>query len=284
MDNSISVSKHSEKIIQLEPIVLPKTIKLDIKAINNPILEKNIQFLIDMEILRFNKNKVLINEAFLKDTNNFFQQLSFKIKNNLLKSVDAFKPISNIIQFQFVDDDKFNHLHELDLLQYILTSVNGRLVQLYQQLDDDFHYYMRDGFKDILNSKRWQVCNELFVPFTGIAEVYYSVIIDNILHKKVNEYLDNLIDEYFTKINTLDKRHMLIRSLSIFEDLRYHHQKFNLPFVNWYNGESDFFKDNIGCVYDQIKLVYEKKDVDKQGLKYSKDFYQEYIKPIFEDY
>ena len=283
-DNSVSVSKYSEKTVQLEPIILPKTIKLDINAINNPILEKNIQFLIDMEMLRFNKNKVLINEAFLKDTNNFFQNLSFKTKNNLLKSVDVFKPISNIIQFKFVDDDKFNNLNELDLLQYILNSVNSCLVQLYQQLDDDFHYYMRDGFKDILNSKRWQVCNELFVPFTGIAEVYYLVIIDNILHKKVNEYLDNLIDEYFTKINTLDKRHMLIRSLSIFEDLRYHHQKFNLPFVNWYNGESDFFKDNIGCVCDQIESVYNRKDIDKQGLKYSKDFYQEHIKPILEQY
>ena len=283
-DNSVSVSKHSEKIIQLEPITLPKTIKLDITAINNPILEKNVQFLIDMEMLRFNKNKVLINEAFLKDTNNFFQQLSFKTKNNLLKSVDVFKPISNIIQFQFVDDDKFNHLHELDLLQYILNSINKCLVQLYQQLDDDFHYYMRDGFKDILNGKKWQVCNELFAPFTSITEAYYLVIIDNILHKKMNEYLDNLIDEYFKKVNTINKRYMLIRSLSIFEDLRYHHQKFNIPFVNWYNGEPDFFYDNIGCVYDQIESVYERKDIDKQGLKYSKDFYQENIKPIFEDY
>ena len=187
MDNSISVSKHSEKMIQLEPIILPKTIKLDIKAINNSILEKNIQFLIDMEMLRFNKNKVLINEAFLKDTNNFFQQLSFKTKSDLLKSVDVFKPISNIIQFQFVDDNKFNYLHELDLLQYILNSINERLVQLYQQLDDNFHYYMRDGFKDHLNSKKWQVCNYLFAPFTGIAEFYYSVIIDKILHNKIND-------------------------------------------------------------------------------------------------
>ena len=283
-DNSVSVSKHSEKMIQLEPIILPKTIKLDIKAINNSILEKNIQFLIDMEMLRFNKNKVLINEAFLKDTNDFFKPFSFKTKNNLLKSVDVFKPISNIIQFQFVDDDKFNSLHELDLLQYILTSVSGRLVHLYQQLDDDFHYYMRDGFKDILNSKRWQVCNELFVPFTGISEVYYSVIIDNILHKKMNEYLDNLIDVYFKNVNTINKRYMLIKSLSIFENLRYHHQQFNIPFINWYNGEPDFFYDNIGCVYDQIKLTYERNDVDKKGLKYSKNFYQEHIKPILEDY
>ena len=284
MDNSISVSKHSEKMIQLEPIILPKTIKLDIKAINNSILEKNIQFLIDMEMLRFNKNKVLINEAFLKDTNNFFQQLSFKTKSDLLKSVDVFKPISNIIQFQFVDDNKFNYLHELDLLQYILNSINERLVQLYQQLDDNFHYYMRDGFKDHLNSKKWQVCNYLFAPFTGIAEFYYSVIIDKILHNKINDYMDNLIDKYFKKFNVINKRHMLIRSLSIFEDLRYHHQKFNLPFVNWYNGESDFFKDNIGCVCDQIESVYNRKDIDKQGLKYSKDFYQEHIKPILEQY
>ena len=257
---------------------------MDIKAINNLILEKNIQFLIDMEMLRFNKNKVLINKAFLKDANNFFQQLSFKTKSNLLKSVDVFKPISHIIQFKFVDDDKFNHLHELDLLQYILNSINKCLVQLYQQLEDDFHYYMRDGFKDILYGKQWQVCNELFAPFTSIAEAYYSVIIDNILHKKINEYLDNFIDEYFTKINTIDKRHMLIRSLSIFEDLRYHHQKFNLPFVNWYNGEPDFFYDNIGCVCDQIESVYNRKNIDKHGLKYSKNFYQEHIKPILDQY
>ena len=283
-DNNVSVSKHSERIIQLEPITLPKTIKLDIKTINNPILEKNVQFLIDMEILRFNKNKVLINEAFLKDTNNFFQTLSFKTKNNLLQSADVFKPISNIIQFQFVDDDKFNHLHELDLLQYILNSINERLVQLYQKLDNDFHYYMRDGFKDILNSKKWQVCNEIFAPFTGISEAHYSMIIDNIIHNKINEYLDNLIDKYFKKVNVINKRHMLIRSLSIFEDLRYHHQKFNLPFVNWYNGEPDFFYDNIGYVYGQIESIYKRKHVDKQGLKYSKDFYQEHIKPILEDY
>lgn len=282
-DNSISVSKHSERIIQLEPITLPKIIKLDITTINNPILEKNVQFLIDMEMLRFNKNKVLINEAFLKDANNFFQTLSFKTKNNLLQSADVFKPISNIIQFQFVDDDKFNHLHELDLLQYILNSINERLVQLYQQLDDDFHYYMRDGFKDILNSKKWQVCNEIFAPFTGIAEVYYLGIIDNIIHNKINTYMDSLIDKYFKKVNTINKRYTLIRSLSIFEDLKYHHQKFNLPFANWH-GDPDFFYDNIEYVYDQIKLVYERKDVDKQGLKYSKDFYQEHIKPILEDY
>ena len=282
-DNSISVSKHSERIIQLEPITLPKIIKLDITTINNPILEKNVQFLIDMEMLRFNKNKVLINEAFLKDVNNFFQTLSFKTKNNLLQSADVFKPISNIIQFQFVDDDKFNHLHELDLLQYILNSINERLVQLYQQLDDDFHYYMRDGFKDILNSKKWQVCNEIFAPFTGIAEVYYLGIIDNIIHNKINTYMDSLIDKYFKKVNTINKRYTLIRSLSIFEDLKYHHQKFNLPFANWH-GNPDFFYDNIEYVYDQIKLVYERKDVDKQGLKYSKDFYQEHIKPILEDY
>ena len=175
-------------------------------------------------------------------------------------------------------------MHELDLLQYILTSVSSRLVHLYQQLDDDFHYYMRDGFKDILNSKRWQVCNELFVPFTGISEVYYSVIIDNILHKKMNEYLDNLIDVYFKNVNTINKRYMLIKSLSIFENLRYHHQQFNIPFINWYNGEPDFFYDNIGCVYDQIKLTYERNNVDKKGLKYSKNFYQEHIKPILEDY
>ena len=283
-DNSISVSKHSEKMIQLEPIVLPKTIKLDITIINNPVLEKNVKFLIDMEMLRFNKNKVLINEAFLKDTNNFFQQLSFKTKNNLLKSVDVFKPISNIIQFQFVDDDKFNHLHELDLLQYILNSINERLVQLYQQLDDDFHYYMRDGFKDILYCKQWEMCNYLFAPFTDISAAYYSIIIDNILHKKINEYLDNLINEYFKKVNTINKRHMLIRSLSVFDDLIYHHQKFNLPFVDWYNIDQNFFNDNLGCVYDQIELIYERKDVDKQGLKYSKDFYQEHIKPILEQY
>ena len=282
-DNSVSVSKHSEKIIQLEPITLPKTIKLDITAINNLILEKNVQFLIDMEMLRFNKNKVLINEAFLKDTNNFFQNLSFKTKNNLLKSVDVFKPISNIIQFQFVDDDKFNHLHELDLLQYILNSINERLVQLYQQLDDDFHFYMRDGFKDILNNK-WQVCHNLFSPFTSISEAYYSVIIDDILHKKINKQIDNLIDKYFKKVNTINKRHILIKSLSIFEDLIYHHQKLNLPFVNRYNYEPDFFYENAGCVYDQIESVYERKDVDKQGLKYSKDFYQEHIKPILEQY
>ena len=282
-DNSISVSKHSEKMIQLEPIILPKTIKLDITAINNPILEKNIHFLIDMEMLRFNKNQVLINEAFLKDTNDFFQNLSFKTKNNLLKSVDVFKPISNIIQFQFVDDDKFNHLHELDLLQYILNSINERLVQLYQQLDDDFHFYMRDGFKDILNNK-WQVCHNLFSPFTNISEAYYSVIIDDILHKKINKHMDNLIDKYFKKVNTINKRHILIRSLGIFDDLRYHHQKFNLPFVNWYNYEPDFFYETAGCVYDQIESVYERKDVDKQGLKYSKDFYQEHIKPILEQY
>ena len=282
-DNSVSVSKHSEKIIQLEPITLPKTIKLDITAINNPILEKNVQFLIDMEMLRFNKNKVLINQSFLKNTNNFFQTLSFKTKNNLLKSVDVFKPISNIIQFQFVDDDKFNHLHELDLLQYILNSINERLVQLYQQLDDDFHFYMRDGFKDILNNK-WQVCHNLFSPFTSISEAYYSVIIDNILHNKINKYMDNLIDEYFKKVNTINKRYILIKSLSIFEDLIYHHQKLNLPFVNWYNGEPDFFYEKAGCIYDQIKSLYEKKDIDKQGLKYSKDFYQEYIKPILEQY
>ena len=282
-DNSISVSKHSEKMIQLEPIALPKTIKLDITTINNPILEKNVQFLIDMEMLRFNKNKVLINQAFLKDTNNFFQQLSFKTKNNLLTSVDVFKPISNIIQFQFVDDDKFNHLHELDFLQYILNSINERLVQLYQKLDDDFHYYMRDGFKDILNNK-WQVCHNLFSPFTSISEAYYSVIIDDILHKKINKQIDNLIDKYFKKVNTINKRHILIKSLSIFEDLIYHHQKFNLPFVNWYNGEPDFFYETAGCVYDQIKSAYEQKDVDKQGVRYSKDFYQEYIKPILENY
>ena len=283
-DNSISVSKHSEKMIQLEPIVLPKTIKLDITTINNPVLEKNIQFLIDMEMLRFNKNKVLINQAFLKNTNNFFQNLSFKTKNNLLKSVDVFKPISNIIQFQFVDDDKFNHLHELDLLQYILNSINERLVQLYQKLDDDFHYYMRDGFKDILNSKKWQVCNEIFAPFTGVSEAHYSMIIDNILHNKINKYMDNLIDEYFKKVNTINKRYILIKSLSIFEDLIYHHQKLNLPFVNWYNGEPDFFYEKAGCVYDQIESVYERKDIDKQGLKYSKEFYQEHIKPILEQY
>ena len=282
-DNSISVSKHSEKMIQLEPIALPKTIKLDITTINNPILEKNVQFLIDMEMLRFNKNKVLINQVFLKDTNNFFQQLSFKTKNNLLTSVDVFKPISNIIQFQFVDDDKFNHLHELDFLQYILNSINERLVQLYQKLDDDFHYYMRDGFKDILNNK-WQVCHNLFSPFTSISEAYYSVIIDDILHKKINKQIDNLIDKYFKKVNTINKRHILIKSLSIFENLIYHHQKFNLPFVNWYNGEPDFFYETAGCVYDQIKSAYEQKDVDKQGVRYSKDFYQEYIKPILENY
>ena len=282
-DNSVSVSKHSEKMIQLEPIALPKTIKLDITTINNPILEKNVQFLIDMEMLRFNKNKVLINQAFLKDTNNFFQNLSFKTKNNLLKSVDVFKPISNIIQFQFVDDDKFNHLHEVDLLQYILNSINKRLVQLYQQLDDDFHFYMRDGFKDILNNK-WQVCHNLFSPFTSISEAYYSVIIDDILHKKINKQIDNLINKYFKKVNTINKRHILIKSLSIFEDLIYHHQKLNLPFVDWYNGDPDFFYENAGCVYDQIESVYERKDVDKQGLKYSKDFYQEHIKPILEQY
>ena len=283
-DNSISVSKHSARIIQLEPIALPKIIKLDITTINNPILEKNVQFLIDMEMLRFNKNKVLINEAFLKDANNFFQTLSFKTKNNLLQSADVFKPISNIIQFQFVDDDKFNHLHELDLLQYILNSINERLVQLYQQLDDDFHYYMRDGFKDYLNSKKSQVCNYLFAPFTGIAEVYYLGIIDNILHNKINTYMDSLINKYFKKVNIINKRHMLIRSVSVFDDLIYHHQKFNLPFVDWYNIDQNFFNDNLGCVYDQIELVYARKDVDKQGLKYSKDFYQEHIKPILEQY
>ena len=96
--------------------------------------------------------------------------------------------------------------------------------------------------------------------------------------------MDNFIDEYFTKINTIDKRHMLIRSLSIFEDLRYHHQKFNLPFVNWYNGEPDFFYDNIGCVCDQIESVYNRKNIDKHGLKYSKNFYQEHIKPILDQY
>ena len=175
-------------------------------------------------------------------------------------------------------------MHELDLLQYILNSINERLVQLYQQLDDDFHYYMRDGFKDILNSKKWQVCNEIFSPFTSISEAYYSVIIDNILHNKINKYMDNLIDEYFKKVNTINKRYILIKSLSIFEDLIYHHQKLNLPFVNWYNGEPDFFYEKAGCVYDQIESVYERKDIDKQGLKYSKEFYQEHIKPILEQY
>ena len=96
--------------------------------------------------------------------------------------------------------------------------------------------------------------------------------------------MDNLIDEYFKKVNTINKRYILIKSLSIFEDLIYHHQKLNLPFVNWYNGEPDFFYEKAGCVYDQIKSLYEKKDIDKQGLKYSKDFYQEYIKPILEQY
>lgn len=91
-----------------------------------------------------------------------------------------------------------------------------------------------------------------------------------------------MIDDYFKDVNDEDKLHFLIKNLRIFEDLRYYHQNFNLPFVN--NNRLDFFSKYSSCVCEHIKSVYERKDIDKQGLKYSKDFYQEYIKPILEQY
>ena len=278
-DNIVSVFKKSENTVKLNPIALPKTIKLDITSIKNPILEKNIQFLIDMNMLHFDNN-VLIDKEFLKDTNKFLNQFSFKTRFFPSDFWYNFKHISHIIQFQFVDDDKFNNLNELDLLQYILNSIDNCLNKFYQQLNTDFHYWVREGLKYHLDQT--YLSDKIFIPFSDITYANYSIIIDNILHKKISGYIDNLIDDYFKDVNDEDKLHFLIKNLRIFEDLRYYHQNFNLPFVN--NNRLDFFSKYSSCVCEHIKSVYERKDIDKQGLKYSKDFYQEYIKPILEQY
>ena len=278
-DNLVSVFKKSENKIQLTSITLPKTIKLDITSIKNPILEKNIQFFIDMNMLHFDNN-VLVDKEFLKDTNNFFNKFSFKNRFFPSDFWYNFKHISHIIQFQFADDDKFNNLNELDLLQYILNSIDNCLNKFYQQLNTDFHYFVREGFKYRLDQT--YLSDKIFIPFSDIAYTNYSIIIDNILHNKINGYIDNLIDDYFKDVNDEDRLHFLIKNLSIFEDLRCYHRNFNLPFVN--NNRLDFFSKYSSCICEHIKSVYERKDIDKQGLKYSKVFYQEHIKPILEQY
>lgn len=280
--------KHLNLDIVINPITLPKIIKLDINhRLVNPTFIKNIQFLIKIGALRLNNKNILINESFLSKTNDFIGKLLKYCKNNrqnqffLYTPTTVFRPISNIIQFNFIDDEQFEYLDNVDIFQYINNEINERLDDIATQIESQINF--KDFFFTTVakrlfrHSDNW-ILKKVFSPFYQLISSNEDILKD-ILLNKMTDFSEQLLNQYF------DDEHQIMKYV-IFSDeldgfvvhLKYHfkHIGLNKP-VKTFN---DFFDKHGSEIMNQIDYRFPRNEINKTGFKYSKELYLDYVKPI----
>ena len=285
-------SKHLNLKIAIDPILLPKTIKLNINhRLDNQTFIKNIQLLIKIGALRLNDKNILINESFLSKTNDFIGKLLKYCKNNrqnqffLYTPTTVFRPISNIIQFNFIDDEQFEYLDNVDIFQYINNEINERLDDIATQIESQINF--KDFFFTAVakrlfrHSDNW-ILKKVFSPFYQLISSNEDILKD-ILLNKMTDFSEQLLNQYF------DDEHQIMKYV-IFSDeldgfvvhLKYHfkHIGLNKP-VKTFN---DFFDKHGSEIMNQIDYRFPRNEINKTGFKYSKEIYVDYIKPILDSF
>ena len=284
--------KHLNLDIVIKPITLPKTIKLDIyhNILDNPTFIKNIQFLIKIGALRLNDKNILINESFLSRTNYFIGDLlDYSKRNKLDKLFDdipstVFRPISNIIQFNFIDNNQFKDLDNIDIFQYIKDEINERLDDIYKQLEKQI------GFKDFFFTsvaKRILVHHNLeikkiFSPFYQLMTKDENILKD-ILLNKMSDVSEEALNQYFDDEHQIMKYMIFSDELGGFVDcLKYHFKHMGLSKkIKTFN---DFFVKYGFDIIKQIQYKFPRDKTNMAGFKYSKELYLDYVKPILESF
>ena len=280
--------KHLNLDIVINPITLPKTIKLDIDhGLNNPTFIKNIQFLIKIGALRLNDKNILINESFLSRTNYFIENvLKYSKRNkkdNLFNHIPStvFRPISNIIQFNFVDDNQFEDLDNVDIFQYINDEINVRLDDVYKQLEKQINFkdfFFTSVAKRFFSTYHFEV-RKIFSPFEQLMTKDEKILKD-ILLNKMADVSEEMLNHYFD-----DNEHKIMKYL-VFSDeldgfvdyLKYHFKHIGLnKKIKTFN---DFFEKYGLNMITKIQYRFTHDKTNAAGFKYSQELYLDYVKPI----
>ena len=293
--------------MKINPIILPQNLKLPIVTEKcSEILIKNMQFLANLEILSFKikqgKN-TLYGQDYLKKTNCFLNQyidfkqigksINFKKPNGRFDSVCAnemFYGISKLIPFQFESElDNTFDLSTMDLHQYLLDEIQVRLNHIYQELDKqiDLKLMMKQEMKAYMINKYYLnnirhingAFHELYKPFISLISSQLEKINQTIFDVKLNDYLDELVKENISGLNSVDKFSMvnaLSKFVSIINEYRNITGETNIK-------EYDMLKlvsKNDNKIMKKLLEIYPIKQHPNVDFKYSKEFYLEFIKPI----
>ena len=284
--------KHLNLDIVIKPILLPKTIKLDIyhNILDNPTFIKNIQFLIKIGALRLNDKNILINESFLSRTNYFIGDLlDYSKRNKLDKLFDdipstVFRPISNIIQFNFIDNNQFKDLDNIDIFQYIKDEINERLDDVYKQLEKQIgfkDFFFTSVAKKILAHHNLEI-KKIFSPFYQLMTKDENILKD-ILLNKMSDVSEEALNQYFDDEHQIMKYMIFSDELGGFVDcLKYHFKHMGLSKkIKTFN---DFFVEYGFDIIKQIQYKFPHNKTNMAGFKYSKELYLDYVKPILESF
>ena len=279
--------KHLNLNIVINPITLPKTIKLDIyHRLDNPTFIKNIQFLIKIGALRLNDKNILINESFLSRTNYFIGNVLDYIKinkqDNLFNHIPStvFRPISNIIQFNFVDNNQFKDLDSVDIFQYINDEINIRLDDVYKQLEKQINFkdfFFTSVAKRMFSNYYFDLRN-IFSPFDQLITKDEKILKD-ILLNKMADVSEEVLNQYFNDEQPIMKYMMFGDELGGFIDyLKYHFKHMGLSKkIKTFN---DFFEKYGMDIINKIQFRFPCDKINKAGFKYSKELYLDYVKPL----
>jgi len=279
--------KHLNLNIVINPIILPKTIKLDIyHRLDNPTFIKNIQFLIKIGALRLNDKNILINESFLSRTNYFIGNLLDYSKRNeqdhffIHIPSTVFRPISNIIQFNFVDDNQFGDLDNVDIFQYINDEINDRLGDVCKQLEKQIafkDFFFTSVAKRMFSTYHFEV-RIIFSPFDQLMTKDEKILKD-ILLNKMADVSEEVLNQYFNDEQPIMKYMMFGDELGGFIDyLKYHFKHMGLSKkIKTFN---DFFEKYGVDIINKIQFRFPRDKINKAGFKYSKELYLDYVKPL----
>lgn len=279
--------KHLNLDIMINPITLPKTIKLDINhRLVNPTFIKNIQFLIKIGALRLNNKNILINESFLSKTNYFIENILNYSKrnkqNNLFNHIPStvFKPISNIIQFDFIDNNQFADLDKIDIFQYINDEINVRLDDVDKQLEKQINFkdfFFTSVAKRMFSNYYFDLRN-IFNPFDQLITRDEKILKD-ILLNQMADVSEEVLNQYFNDEQPIMKYMMFSDELDGFVDyLKYHFKHMGLSKqIKTFN---DFFEKHGLNIMNKIIFRFPRDKTNKAGFKYSKELYLDYVKPL----
>ena len=272
--------------------LFPKHLNLDIyhNILDNPTFIKNIQFLIKIGALRLNDKNILINESFLSRTNYFIGDLlDYSKRNKLDKLFDdipstVFRPISNIIKFNFIDNNQFADLDNIDIFQYINDEINVRLDDVYKQLEKQINFkdfFFTSVAKKMFSTYHFEV-RRIFSPFDQLMTKDENILKD-ILLNKMSDVSEEALNQYFDDEHQIMKYMIFSDELGGFVDcLKYHFKHMGLSKkIKTFN---DFFVEYGFDIIKQIQYKFPRDKTNMAGFKYSKELYLDYVKPILESF
>ena len=221
------------------------------------------------------------------------KSINFKKPTGRFDSVCAnemFYGISKLIPFQFESElDNTFDLSTMDLHQYLLDEIQVRLNHIYQELDKqiDLKLMMKQEMKAYMINKYYLnnirhingAFHELYKPFISLISSQLEKINQTIFDVKLNDYLDELVKENISGLNSVDKFSMvnaLSKFVSIINEYRNITGETNIK-------EYDMLKlvsKNDNKIMKKLLEIYPIKQHPNVDFKYSKEFYLEFIKPI----